>query len=195
MEAIYVVVGTILGFALNELSTRWREHRTEKRQARACRALLSLEIDQNLALLRDWWSEVTDIDSSLLYDPDDHYLLPASRLIELPLPSWSHKMWESQSQFLAIALNHEEIRQLSEIHGGIDTIEAIHSALTGAYAQQQEDLRSVRSKTGSAILPFGLTLRFHAAAPQLWTECARVVSELLTRGNPLAEPPTSSAAG
>jgi len=195
MEAILGVVGIILGFALSELAAWWRQNRTEKKQARAVRTLLTIEIDQNLALLRDWWSEVTDIDSSLLYDADDYYLIPASRLIELPLPSWSHKMWESQSQFLAIALNHEEIRQLSEIHGGIDTIEAIHSALTGAYAQQQEDLRSVRSKTGSAILPFGLTLRFTAAARQLWPECKRAASELLTRGNPLAEPSTSSAAG
>jgi len=194
MEAIVGLVGIVLGFALSELATRWREDRTQKRQARACRTLLSLETDQNLALLREWWSEVTDIDSSLPQDPHHHYLVLASRLIELPLPSWSHKMWESQSQFLAIALNHEEIRQLSEIHGGIDTIEAIHSALTAAYTQEQEALRSVRSNTGSAILPFGLPLRFTAAAPQLWTECERAVSELLARGNPLAEPPISSAA-
>jgi len=193
MEAVLLLIGTILGFALNELATRLRENRTERKEARAVRTLLSLEIDQNIALLKEWWGEVTEADSPE-EDPDHYRRVVANRLIELPLPSWSHKMWESQTLLLPVALKREEIMQVYDIHSGLDRLAAIRSALVAAQREQQEDWRSARGESGGASL-LGLSLRFYHIAPQLWPECERIVNELLAKGNPLAGTSTSSAAG
>jgi len=94
-EAIFGVIGTmigtILGFVLSEWAARQREKSTEKRQTRTVRTMLSLEIDQNLNLLRDFWSKVRQVDESE-QDPNLARSRLARRMIELPLPHWSHKM-------------------------------------------------------------------------------------------------------
>lgn len=194
VETIFTIIGTILGFALNEIATRLREGRTEKRQIRAVRTMLSLEIDQNFALLRDFWSKVNQVDESE-QDPDLARLRLARRLIELPLPHWSHKIWESQMPLLATALREEEIRQVHELHNRLDTITAIRSTLSALESEQQEDWRAARTESGGVprSVAFGLSRKFDENAPGLWMECERVVHEVLDKGNPLR--PMGAAVG
>ena len=133
-EAIFGVIGTIIGtiwgFVLSEWATRQREERTEKRQAGAIRTMLRLEISQNLASLRDFWGKVNQVDESE-QDPDLARLRLARRMIESPLPHWSHRMWESQMSLLTIGLSEEEIKQVHDLHNRLDAITRVGQGLAG----------------------------------------------------------------
>jgi hypothetical protein len=195
-EAIFGVIGTIigtiigaiLGFRLSERATRQREERTEKRQAGAIRTLLRLEIDQNLALLRDFWSEVNQVDESE-EDPDLARLRLARRMVGLPVPHWCHTMWKSQTPLLVVALSEEEIKQVHNLHIGLDAIAAIHSKLSALESEQREELRAARNETGMVPMSkaMGLSQSFNRNAPGLWMECERIVREVLDKGNPLRD--------
>ena len=193
MEAIFGLVGVALGFVLNEWATRRRETQTERRQAQSLRTLLSLEIDHNIALLKDWWGEVLNVGTPDK-DPDLHRRDLARRLVEFPLPSWAHKMWESQSSLLAIALNHAEIKQVHDIHNGLDAIAAIRSALVAAETEQRQDWRSASQGKGFVPLSVHVSRKFERMGPQLCTQCESIVNELLAKANPLAPTPNRSSA-
>lgn len=198
-EAIFGVVGTILGtivgFVLNEVATRQRERRLKKGQIQAVRTILSLEVDQNLAVLRDFWNKVNQVDrvDESEQDPELAHLRLARRLIDLPMPHWSHKMWESQMSLLATALSEEEIKRVHDLHNRLDTIATIRSTLSALASEEHEDWRAA-PKTERGLVPlsaaWSLSRKFDKSAPGLWIECERVVHETLDKGNPLqAETP------
>ena len=68
LEAIVALAGVfggvVLGWWLNELSTRRREEQAEKRQDQNVRTIVSLEIDRNLALLSEFWTKLKEVDPS-----------------------------------------------------------------------------------------------------------------------------------
>ncbi|MGR3309264.1 MAG: hypothetical protein ACUZ77_00670 [Candidatus Brocadiales bacterium] len=177
---VRIIIGTILGFGLNEITRLFREKRTEKKQAQAVRTLLSLEIDQNLALLRDFLGKVKHVDMSK-EKPVPRPLIMAQRLIELPLPCWSHKMWESQMPLLATALNEEEIRQVHLHHSKLDTITDIRTKL-------YEEVKPLRDGEISEWASYRLSEK----VPPLWEECERIVSKLFALKNPL-QPQTQNS--
>ena len=102
---IGTLLGVILGFFLNQLIPSKIQ---ERKQRRSVRALLSLEIDQNLDLLRELWNKANQVKES----DQNPNLSKARRLVEMSLPLWSHKAWESQIPLLAIALSEKEIKQV-----------------------------------------------------------------------------------
>ncbi|MBC8264298.1 MAG: hypothetical protein H8E47_09275 [Anaerolineales bacterium] len=191
-EAIFgvigTIIGTILGFMLSEWATRQREERTEKRQTRAIHTMLRLEIDQNLALLRDFWSKVNQVDESE-QDPNLACLHLARRMVGLPVPHWCHTMWKSQTPLLVVALSEEEIKQVHDLHNRLDAIAAIHSKLSALRSEQREESRATGTKmdimqTWAAI---GRSKEFSRNALGLWMECERIVRKVLDKGNPLQD--------
>jgi hypothetical protein len=177
-----VIWGVILGFSLNAIATWLQEIRAEKRQARAVRTLLSLEIDQNLEILRDFWNKMKGVDDSGQSTSKD-YLRLALRLIELPLPNWSHKAWESQMSLLVRALKDQEIKQVHNFHTQLDAISGIRSTLLALNVGNREEA------SPALLLQSGLanwfTKAFEPKASQLGEECEQIVRALLDKGNPL----------
>lgn len=101
------IVGTLggvwLGHWLGEQASRRHERERDDKQRRSVRALLRIEIDQNLAALAAFWSQITE-GADTPPDPFFDAMNLAPRLVERPLPAWSRLMWETQAPLLAAAL-------------------------------------------------------------------------------------------
>lgn len=52
------LIGVVVGFALGQIAAVVSWLVSERREKKLTRALISLEIDQNLGLLRDYWRNV-----------------------------------------------------------------------------------------------------------------------------------------
>lgn len=190
------IAGTVLGYRLNEHNSRRREEETEEEQARAIRTLLSVEIEQNIAWLRDFVSRVKQpdgADSGKETTPLD----VARRLTQMPMPGWSHKMWESQLQWVKLALDDKQISQVHLFHKQLDRIGEIRTSLTRLETEERDDLWW--EPTGASGV--GLGVRAHAAPSRLEQsvtalvlEYERVATDLIRRGNPLATTPRSKGA-
>lgn len=187
--SIETIIGVVFGFTLNEVATQWREKRTQRRQIRSIRALLHLEIDQNLALLGDFWTKVSEVGESEQdreQDPEKLRGRLARRLLSIPFPRWTHQMWESQVGLLPIALSETEIKQVHYLQGQLDRITSICTTLSALASEEHEDLRAVGTaprQRGAFI--FIASRNFHREAPALYRELEQIVEDVLGKGNPL----------
>jgi len=147
--------------------------------------LLSLEIDQNLDLLRELWNKANQVKES----DQNPNLSKARRLVEMSLPLWSHKAWESQIPLLAIALSEKEIKQVHDFHSRLDMITVIHSKLSALKVEEEIDLKEdLKIRAVQGRRPFSHFVsgcKFIKNAPKLWEEFEQIVCDMLNRGNPL----------
>jgi hypothetical protein len=173
VEIIIGFGGVLLGFILSEISTWMRERKSEQQQAEATRTLLSLEIEQNLVLLRSFWERVSKAKEGK-EDEEEITLLITSAIADRPLPSWSHRAWESQMGVLPQAISsHAILGQIHTHHTELDAIAAI-----------RENIFVLR-KAPLALV--GVNVTFAWNAPALCAECERIVTELLSIGNPIPQ--------
>ena len=177
IATVGTIIGTILGFFLSEWSTKRREDRNEKKQAQSVRTLVSLEIDRNLNLLRDYWPQVEQA-----ADPNDgaegRKVKFARRFVELAFPEWKREILDSQLSLLATALHEQEVVQVFQFYDRISKVEALRNGLVLAAQEDKEDQRSpVRNS-------YGLPMAFSKRALMYWDECEDIVAQLLGKGNP-----------
>ena len=109
------IIGVIIGFLLSQVANVMAWLLSAKREKQLVRLLLALEIEQNLALLGDYWHNV-----SLSPDEDEEDGPPkekeveadrlARRAVEIPLPVLSDNAFNSQLAVLPKALDETEIR-------------------------------------------------------------------------------------
>lgn len=149
--AIIAWRGTILGFFLNGL----REYRNNRKHKRAARTMISLEVDHNLHLLRDYYTEVAELTiSGKTIEMEARQISGEST--ELPSPVWSHKMWESQMQLLPMALTVDEIRQIHRHHTLLDATTTIRA--DACEKEPQRKIEKEKAEKGKAWENFGSNL-------------------------------------
>jgi len=190
MEAVLVAFGVILGAAMTELSTWWRERRTDRKAAKRVRTMINVEIAQNLSLARDYFDSLKKIyidddvpDRHREPEPDPMWIAYVWRFVSLPLPPWRSAMWESQLAELTTALSENQIMQCHRHYGHIDTVVSVKATLAGLRAEslsqaQRQDETGTKAKIRS---------RYYDEAPELWAQCERAFNLMLGAGNPLAD--------
>ncbi len=104
-ELLLGFIGTLFGFALSELATYLRTMQQDRKQARNVRAILRLEMQQNLHLLNSMMAEFKPEDEA----NESVRRHRALRLLELPAPRFSDAALSSQMALLAAALGEDEI--------------------------------------------------------------------------------------
>jgi hypothetical protein len=179
--AAAAIVGGIIGGWIQGKAWYHYERRrvadVEAEQAKTVRTLISLEVDHNLRILRDFWNSVNDVDNKERDAREAGFRL-AGRLIELPAPTWSHKVWESQLGQLVQALGPELIRQVHDFHASLDRITSMREGLIAL----REDERQEMMSPDRVILP---ALKFQRRAPLVMEQWQRLVQNILDTGNPL----------
>jgi hypothetical protein len=183
MEIAAVILGVILGFGLGEFSAYRREKQVQKKLIRSVRTMVSLEIEENLRLLWQFWESVRDLPD----DVDGDALVYSQMLIRAPLPGWSHTAWESQMPSLAVALAAREIRHVHIHHNRLERLTAIRAQLKACHAEQRAEWTSARDESGMVQSIAGISRVFDWNAPELWPKCESTVKELQETGNPLPE--------
>ncbi len=182
--------GIVLGFLLSEIAIRARQAGKERMQRRSVRTVLRAEIDENLRLLYLFWNgvenvpaEISDLDPEALMDAR----VMARRVIQVPLPSWSHSAWESQLSSVASALTERQIRLVQVHHSRLKRISAIRDVLRAHAAERAEDQRSAQGETARMLrgLSMFMLTEFDQAARELWPLCDQIVRQVFNTGNPL----------
>jgi hypothetical protein len=191
MEIMIGFGGVILGFIMSEIATWLRQRSSEKQQAQATRILLSLEIENNLQLLRSFWERVGKAGAEAK-DRRTASWRTANTIADLPLPNWSHRAWESQLGVLPQALGSNTLlREVHAHHAQLDAIAAIRDKIAVLRQTQQADWHARQDSTGAVKSMAGLDRSFDENAPSLCAECERIVKETLNIGNPIPQKMTT----
>ena len=169
-----IFVGILLSFGLEIIRTGFRERKTRRR----VRALLRLEIEDNLEQLGQIWSTIVSEQPSTT-KADFEVPPQVLALIQLPLPVWSHKIWESHLPLVAASLAEHEIGQMHLLHTRLDAITTIHEKILVLNA----DFHIASAKPANLVDPrvFG----FYNLGPALLAEIKKNVDEIKAIGNPL----------
>ncbi len=87
--------------------------------------MISIEIDQNLEKIKDFWSKVDPVDENLMHEDENFH----HRLVETGMPQWSHKIWENQMSLSTMAFKENELKKVHHCHEQLKKMTALHSHL------------------------------------------------------------------
>lgn len=172
---IAALVGAVAAFGLTAASALVSSWFSNRQQAQSVRTLLSIEIEQNLELANEFWSKIKNLNDGHVYDEPEL----CSRMISLPLPKFSDKVFNSQLPLLTSALKPNQIKQTCLFYDNLNRISPIYSKLDFLYKSYQD------SFTSSGILARHADMRFSQNAPQIWDEVEAFFTSILVTGNPL----------
>ncbi len=184
-EALFTLLGTILGFILSEFSTWRRESRNETRQAKATRTIVSLEIDLNLEFLKEFIEQANKIN---LVDSDiqGRKKALARFFTEFPFPNWSREAFTSQLSSLPHALSEQEVVKVFQFYDRLQRIDIIRNDLIAALELQKTELEAATiSKGYYSQLAYIPNEPFNDKASNYWDQGKSLAAQLLAKGNPL----------
>ena len=187
IDAIFGILGVVLGFVLSELAQIRRERSNEKKQAQSVRVLICLEIDMNLRSINDFWLQVTNEEEQ----PGEDVILRKTRLarrfVDTPYPDLQSRSFEMQIPQLSTSFNELEITLVFQFYERLNRLVILRESLNTFSIHQQDEWNSVSG--GSNAIPlgksFGMAHKFDKNAPKLWDECESLVAQLVAKGNPL----------
>lgn len=164
------LIGTILGFGLNSIQA----NQAKKQQIRAARSMISLELDRNLSLLRDY------------YEVTQSAILGETRELEFPPPVWSHKMWESQMSLLPLALTVEELKQSHHHHTELDILTEIQAEVYRREPKRKEESRKLKMQRAWDNMDQQVDAALvRLTVDQLRKRLRQIAGDVLRLGNPL----------
>ena len=186
VEALFTILGTILGFILSELSTRYRESRNEIRQAKSTRTIVSLEIDLNLEFLREFIEKANQIDLENKGVEERKKAL-ARFFMEYPFPDWSKEAFTSQLPLLPNALSEQEVIKVFQFYDRIQRTDVIRNNLLLALQLQKSEVKAATKNTYMFFseMSYIPDTPFDGKASSYWDEGKSLAAQLLAKGNPL----------
>ncbi len=129
----YALISTFIGGAIGSILAevfRRRRAKTERQELkRNIQTLIYLEVDHNLAILREFWTSVDTIRGPTPLETD---FLQCTTFTSTIFPKWGRLMWESQASNLPTALTEATIQRLYALYDQLDLLLALKSHLREA---------------------------------------------------------------
>ncbi len=185
------IVGVIVGFLLSQTAGLMSWFLSTHREKKLVRLLVSLEMDQNLALLGDYWHNVSlppddeDGEEEKPKEKENESDRLARRAVLIPLPVLSDTAFTSQLGALPKALNETEIRAAWRIYEELAQVRALHAWLVhvaGAPASNPDSFPSASRAIRSEGL---LSATFVTKKAGAIFDLKKTIQLLLSGGNPL----------
>lgn len=112
-------IGAVAGFVVWFFSWLWKIW-TDRRARKRIRTMLSIEIEDNLTTIRGYLS---DVESRINFTSSPMANMQrGDALSSVPLPEFSHRIWESLTPSVPIGLNESEIRKVYGFHDQLDEL-------------------------------------------------------------------------
>jgi hypothetical protein len=113
-------IGAVAGFVVwlfSWLWTLWSDRRAKKR----IRTMLVLEVEANLKNLQEFCAAV---DNKVAFWKNQHLadMQRADALSTIPLPTFSHRIWETLTSSIPVGLDENEIRDVYHFHAQLDEL-------------------------------------------------------------------------
>jgi len=164
-----------------------QDARNKKFQAKNARMMISVELSYNIEQLKHYYKGLTQ-ETSL---GQTRTLAPqeiASVSTKFPLPTWSHKMWESQLEIVPSSLSYDEISRVHEFHVQLDTITAIQKEACRREEVRQQEASQLEREDLEVFDPTSVLARATLTTLtmlQLGERLQRIMEDLIQSENPV----------
>ncbi len=186
------IFGVVVGFLLGQMAnvTEWLI--SSRKENRLIRLLVALEINQNLALLRDYWHNVTlppdeemDRARGVTRVPEIEADRLARRAVEIPLPVLSNKALNSQLAGLPKALDEKTIKLTWHVYEQLNQVEALHAWLVEIMSSSSDEEEEFPSASPAIRVDGVESMTFKTKKSGAIFDLRTTVQKLLKAGNPL----------
>lgn len=187
------MIGVVVGFLLGQVAnvTGWLI--SSRKEKRLIRLLVALEINQNLALLRDYWHNValppddeeTDKARGVKRVPEIEADRLARRAVEIPLPVLSNKALNSQLANLPKALDEEKIKLTWHVYEQLDQVQALHVWLVEIMSNSSDEEEEFPSASRAIRVDGIESMTFKTKKSGAIFDLRTTVQKLLKAGNPI----------
>lgn len=175
------LIGGLIGSLSTFFLSGWRQWRIEKRQAYAAQLMLTLEIEQNLGLIKDYWIRVNQNES--INNGSELYVQRLNHLMQLPMSEFNSHIWRSHTLLFGSTMEKNEIKQIQYFYKNLYDIKIIYSNIVDS---GKEDLRIFAARRFHDVLK----TRFMtppSVSPSSWMEFETLVCRVLEEGNPIKD--------
>jgi hypothetical protein len=133
------IPGVLIALLAFGLQVR-RDTLAEIRATRNARQLLSLEIEGNRNALREFWTEINDLDTEHADTRSDDHLtaITAGGFLTYPLPHWNTTRWQPATPAWLRLLTDGEIVQVDSIYRDLEKIADMHKRIVTLTPVEQE---------------------------------------------------------
>lgn len=190
--ALVGVIGAVVGAVVTAgLAAAWaiyQERAHGKRQRAGVRALLRIEVEENLAALRPYWEAITEDlgNTTTAAKARGTY---ARGMVQRPLPPWSRLMWEAQAASLSAALTPQEISAMQRHYTNLAALGTYRERLVAVdHADTLAEQTAVEVPSpirGMAPSRMPVNRQYYEVAGRLWPDIERAATELLEQDVPL----------
>ena len=178
------LIGVVVGFFLSQLANYMRDSSIKKRERRSIRNLLSMELEQNLNLLKDYWHDVSlepDEDES----DENHTVRLVRRSKEIPYPPLLSDAWRSHIGRLSEVLDENELKDVWQQYEIARFLPILLERLINA-EPDDESREFGYARASRALREQGLTTAtFRSEGAALMMEYKTLISKSIKLGNPL----------
>ncbi len=134
-------IGAVAGFVVwffSWLWTLWSDRRARKR----IRTMISIEIQDNLSSLREFCAAVEE---RVTFTNASHLanMQRGDTLSAIPLPEFSHRIWESLTPSIPLGLNENEIREVHRFHALLDELIRLKGISRDPISQWRNEVEGV----------------------------------------------------
>jgi hypothetical protein len=189
------IIGVVVGFLLGQVAnvTGWLI--SSRKGKRLIRLLVALEINQNLALLRDYWHNValppdeeTDEARGVTRATEIEADRLARRAVEILLPVMSNKALSSQLAVLPKALDEQTIALTWHVCKQLDQVMALRAWLVEMMSNSSADEDEFPSASRASRTDGVESMTFKTKKSGAIFDLRTTVQRLLKAGNPLKLP-------
>lgn len=175
------LIGGLIGSLSTFFLSGWRQWRIEKRQAYAAQLMLSIEIEQNLELLKDYWEIVNHNKSIGNESKLSIYRLDS--LIQLPMPEFSSHAWSSQILVFGSTIKENKIKQIQYFYNYLNTIQIIYSRMVDSGKEDWKIASAERKDNLAQGMPGFFSVP--GVSISSWKEFEKLICKVIENGNPL----------
>ncbi len=186
------IVGVVVGFLLSQAANVVTWFFSSKKEKKLVRLLVALEIEQNLALLCDYWHNVClPPDNDEEEGPSKEIEVEADRLfrrvVQIPLPVLSDIVFKSQIGALPKYLDEKTIRSTWRVYEEIFQVKTLNAFLINFSAMSASDADIFPSASRVVRREGLLSATFKTRKAGAIYDLRKTVQLLLDEGNPLCK--------
>jgi len=178
------LAGIVVGFLLSQVAVYINASRAKKKEKLSIKALLVLELNQNLNLLKDYWHDV-----SLPPDEDEVKENFTVRLVrrskEIPYPPLLSLVWEAHISKLPEVLDENDLKNIWHQYEIMRFLPMLHERLiqldADASTREHGYLRASRALRNQGAV----SATFKSESAALMMEYKTLIVESIELGNPL----------
>lgn len=178
------LISVTVGFLLSQLAVFIKGKATERKECSSIRRLLSLELNQNLSMLKDYWHDVS-LSPNEDEPKENHTVRLVRRSQEIPFPSFVSIVWQSHISKLSQFLNEEELKDVWRQYEILRFLPCLHERLSSTETDKTKRVYGY-SRASRALRDQGIAeATFNSESAALMMEFKILIEESLKTGNSL----------